>query len=248
MKPRTPHELEYFRKSGEISARAMKKALKAALPGVNLLELEKIARGEIEGSGAKCAFETVPGYNFATCLCLNEEVVHGKPRDITIKKGDILTIDLGAQYNGWCTDMAWSIQVGGGESKLLKIGEEAMWAGVNMAVEGSRVGDISSAIQEVVEKKGGFKVVRTLVGHGIGQKLHESPEIPGFGRAGEGALLKSGMTLAVEAIYTESSSEVKLSSDGWTYISRDGSLAGMFEMSLTVGEGRAEVVTDWRRV
>jgi methionyl aminopeptidase len=237
--------------------------------GVNLMEIEQAVEDVIKSLGGQSSFKTVPGYRWTTCLTDNNEVVHGIPRDYVLREGDILSIDLGAVFEGWHSDCAWSVLIRGkgeGESRqrraspgagvkgdiekerFLKIGEEAMWAGVKQAVAGRQIGDIGSAMQNVVEAKGGYKVVRTLVGHGIGRALHEDPEVPGFGRAGVGIKLQSDETLAIESIYTESSYDVKLAADNWTYVSSDGSLAGMFEMTVIVGEKQPEVLTDWRKV
>lgn len=247
MKARTKEELDFIRKSGQISAVALKKGLSKAEIGANLLDIERVVREAIEEGGADPAFMTVEGYEWATCLCLNDEVVHGVPRDIILKEGDLFTIDTGARYKGWCTDTAWTIKVGGGTNKLLSVGEEAMWAGIKQARAGNRVGDISAEMQRVIEKENGFCVVRSLVGHGIGKKLHEDPQIPGYGRKGTGPLLVEGMTVAIEAIYSESSMDVKMASDDWTYLTEDGSMAGMFEMSVIVGATGPEVLTDWRK-
>lgn len=247
MKPRTEEELNLMRKSGEITAKALKKVLESVKEGVNMLELEKIAVDEITKLGGKPSFMTVPGYKWATCLTVNDEVVHGIPRDIVLRKGDILSIDIGALYEGWHTDAAWSLVVGGGKSKFLETGEKALWKAIDQAKDGNRIGDISNAIQSTIEGEG-FGVVESLVGHGVGKSLHEDPEIPGIGRAGTGGVLKKGMTIAIEAIYTESSPEVVLSSDKWTIVSADESMGGLFEMSVIIGENSAEVLTDWRDV
>ena len=255
--PRTNEEIELLRKSGEISAIALKKVLESVKEGVSLLELEKIAEDEIIKNGGESSFKSVPGYFHTTCLTVNDEVVHGLPRDIVLKKGDILSIDLGTVYKGWHTDCAWSVIVsgkGGGKrrkneklEKFLKAGEKALWDGIDKAQNGNKVGDISNAIQTEIEKNG-YRVVRSLVGHGVGKELHEEPEIPGYGAKGKGITLKSGMSLAIEAIYTESTPEVDLASDGWTIVSGDGSLGGLFEMSVIVLDKGCEVLTDWRSV
>jgi methionyl aminopeptidase len=244
---KTPEEIEVMRQSGIISAKALKKTITAVKPGVSLHTLEKIATDEIERLGAKSAFKTVPGYHWTTCLTINEEVVHGIPRDITLQEDDILSIDLGALLQGWYTDTAWSVVVGGGESDFLKIGEQALWTAVDQAVEGNTIGHISEAIQKTIEAKG-YSVVRTLIGHGVGKALHEAPEVPGYGKAGDGPLLKSGMTLAIEVIYTSGGPEVVLADDNWTIVTQDGSLGGLFEMTVVVGKESAEVLTDWRGV
>jgi methionyl aminopeptidase len=247
VKPRSPEELELMRKSGEMSAKALKNVIKAVKSGVTLAELEKVVADTIEGLGGTSSFKTVPGYHWYTCININEEVVHGIPREIVLKKGDKVSIDLGALYKGWHTDTAWSLIVDEEPSKFLRVGEEALWKGIKNAVAGKRVGDISHAIQETIEGSG-YEVVRSLVGHGVGKELHEGPEIPGFGKAGTGPVLQEGMTIAIEAIYTESTQDVVLAEDGWTIASSDGSLGGLFEMSVIVGKNEAEVITDWRKV
>lgn len=252
--PRTLKEQKLLKKSGSITAHALKKGLEVATVGANLLEIERVVEEEIKRLGGESSFKTVPGYHWTTCLTINNEVVHGVPRDYVLKEGDVLSIDLGAIYEGWHTDAAWSVLVESRESRVenrekkrfLQIGEEAMWAGLKQALMGNRIGDIGAAMQMVVEKKGGYRVVRTLVGHGIGRELHEEPEVPGFGEKHTGIVLKEGMSLAIEAIYTESSYDVKLAPDKWTYVSADGSLGAMFEMSVIVGKKSALVLTDWR--
>lgn len=245
--PRTSEELDLMRKSGRISAKALKRALDASIQGVSLLEINKVAEDEILKLGGEASFKTEPGYNFATCLTINNEVVHGIPRGIKLKLGDVLSIDVGAIYKGWHTDTAWSKVVGKESSEFLKVGEKALWAGIDKAVDGNRIGDISAAIQDIVEGAG-YKIVKSLVGHGVGKKLHEDPEIPGFGTRGTGSLLKAGETLAIEVIYTSGSGEVEHSSDGWTIISSDGSMGGLFEMSVVVGKKSPEILTDWRDI
>ena len=241
-------ELDLMRKSGEISAKALKKTMDSAEVGVTLKQLDQIAESEIKRFGAKSAFKTVPGYNFATCLTVNDEVVHGIPREVKLRRGDKLSIDLGALYKGWYTDVAWSISVGTGlneKTPFLKAGEKALWSAIDKAIPGNHVGDISSAIQNIIEESG-FSVVRSLIGHGVGKALHEAPEIPGVGVGGEGSVLKMGMTLAIEVIYTGGAPDVSLSSDGWTVMTLDHSLGGLFEMTVVIKKDAPEVITDWR--
>jgi len=247
MKPRTADELELMRKSGKMSALALKNVIAAVKSGVSLKELEEVVAKTIEAEGGTASFKTVPGYNWYSCININEEVVHGIPRDIVLKKGDKVSIDLGALYKGWHTDTAWSVIVDEEPSVFLRVGEEALWAGVKKAVAGNRIGDISHAIQTTIEG-GGFEVVRSLIGHGVGKELHEEPEVPGYGKAGTGMVLQEGQTIAIEAIYTESTQEVVLAPDGWTIASEDGSLGGLFEMTVIIGKDKAEVITDWRKV
>lgn len=238
------YELRLMRQSGRIAAAALKKSLESVKLGVSELEVDKIAREEIYKLGGDLSYKTVPGYKFATCITVNEQVVHGVPTDRKFEKGDLVSIDLAVVYKGWHTDCAWTILLGKNteKEKFLKAGEEALRDGIAWAVEGGRVGDISNAIQTKVEGSG-YSVVRSLVGHGVGRSLHEPPEIPGFGVKGSGAFLKSGMTLAIEVIYAKGTSDVVLGSDGWTYYSADNSWAAVFEMTVTVGKGEAEVLT-----
>lgn len=246
---RNSYELKLMKESGKIAASALKKALDAAKPGVTGLEIDKIAERQIYKLGGDLSYKTVPGYKFATCITVNDAVVHGLPTAGKLKEGDLVSIDLAVSYKGWHTDCAWSKIVQSNETtvendkkKFLQIGEEALWEGVGQAVEGNRVGDISNAIGSKVESEG-YHIVRTLVGHGVGRNLHEDPEIPGVGKKGTGNILKTGMTLAIEVIYTKGTPEVILGSDGWTYYSADQSWGGLFEMTVAVGKSRPEVIT-----
>lgn len=236
------YELKLMRESGRIAATALKKALQAIKVGVSGLEIDKIAEEEIYRLGGDLSYKTVPGYKFATCITINEQVVHGIPTGDKLIKGDLVSIDLAVEYRGWHTDCAWSMIVGGKKEEFLEKGKEALWDGVAQAVLGNRVGDISATIQSKVEGAG-YSVVRSLVGHGVGKSLHEKPEIPGYGNAGTGAILKEGMTLAIEVIYAKGSYEVVLDSDGWTYSTADKSWGGLFEMTVVVGKDKAEVLT-----
>lgn len=253
VKVRSEQELELMRKSGQISAKALKKVIESVRVGITGIELDQIATEEIKKQGGQLAFTSVPGYKWASCITVNEQIVHGIPSNQVFKEGDLVSIDLGTIYQGWFSDSAWSVLVreqGTGDReqsekiKFLKIGEEALWKGIEMAVDGNRVGDIGSAIQKEVEGAG-FSIVRSLVGHGVGKELHEEPEVPGYGRANKGLLLKSGMTLAIEVIYTMGRPEVVLENDGWTVSAADGSLSGLFEMTIVVGKKKAEVLTGW---
>lgn len=254
MRSHNSFELKLMRQSGQIAASALKKAIGAVKVGVTGLKLDEIAGKEMHRLGGDWSYKTVPGYKHATCITINEQVVHGIPTDIKIKDGDLVSIDLAASYKGWHTDCAWTVLVrrrktedGRQKERFLKVGEEALWDGISQAIEGNRVGDISHAIQSRVEGAG-YSVVRSLVGHGVGRSLHEEPEVPGYGMMGEGVKLLGGMTLALEVIYAQGNYQVVLDSDGWTYKTADGSLAGLFEMTVVVGDKKAEVLTNWRNI
>lgn len=243
-KVRNRYELDLMRKSGDISKAALKKALEGVKIGVSELEINKIAEEEVYRLGGDLSYKSVPGYKFATCITVNDQVVHGIPTDRKFVSGDLVSIDLAVVYRGWHTDCAWSVLLGKDpeKEKFLKIGEQALWDGVAQALDGNRVGDISSAIQNRVEGAG-YSAVRSLVGHGVGRSLHEEPEIPGYGKQGTGMLLRDEMTLAIEVIYTAGSYEVLLGEDGWTYSAADKSWGGLFEMTVIVGKDRSEVLT-----
>lgn len=245
MKSRNTYELDLMRKSGVISAQALKRALDSIAVGVTELELDNIAKEEIYKLGGDLSYKSVPNYKYATCITVNDEVVHGIPTERKIQDGDIVSIDLAVEFKGWHTDCAWSILVGKDleKKRFLKIGEKALREGIDQAVAGNRIGDISYTIQDTVEK-GGYQVVRSLVGHGIGRSLHEEPEIPCFGKRGAGPILLSGATLAIEVIFAKGSSQLSLQKDGWTFKTADGGWGGLFEMTVIVGKKEAEVLTE----
>ncbi|MDD5415582.1 MAG: type I methionyl aminopeptidase [Candidatus Daviesbacteria bacterium] len=256
MRARNSYEQKLMRQSGLIASKALKAALGKVKLGATGFEVDKIVEKEIYAQGGDLSYKTVPGYKYATCITVNEGVVHGIPTDRKFVDGDLVSIDLAVMYKGWHTDCAWSVLVSGQETenkeqlektKFLKIGEAALWDGIVQAVDGNRVGDISAAIQARIEGAG-YSVVRSLVGHGVGRSLHEDPKIPGFGAKGKGVGLESGMTLAIEVIFTSGSPELVLGSDRWTYYTADRSWGGLFEMTVIVGKGKAEVLTDWRKV
>lgn len=245
------YELSLIRKSGQIAGSALKKTIEAVKAGVSGLDLDKIAEKEIYSLGGDLSYKTVPGYKYATCVTINEQVVHGIPTTRKFKAGDVVSVDLAVEYRGWHTDCAWSklvqsvkgkVQSEKEKQEFLQAGEQALQDGIAHAVEGNRVGDISAAIQSMVEGAG-YSVVRALVGHGIGKKLHEEPEIPGYGQKGTGMILKSGMVLAIEVIYAQGDYDLVLEKDGWTYSTADGSLGGLFEMTVIVGKEKPEALT-----
>ncbi len=247
---RTEPEISYLRESGRITALALKKAISFAKVGVSLIEIDKIAEEEILRLGGQASFKSVPGYFWATCLTVNEEVVHGIPRDIRLNNGDVLSIDLGANYKGWHTDSAWTIIVGSGDSekkRFLRIGEETLWKSIAECKKENQIGDISATIQSGIEQAG-YSVVKSLSGHGVGRKPHEEPVIPEYGSFKTGMFLKSGMSLAIEVIYTEGKGDIYQKEDNWTLASVDKSLGGLFEMSVIVNKEKANVLTDWRKV
>lgn len=251
IKKRNSYEISLMRKSGKIAGSALKKAIDSIKVGVSELEIDKIAADEIYRLGGDLSYKSVPGYKFATCITPNEQVVHGIPTDRKFVSGDLVSVDLAVEYRGWHTDCAWSVLVSGQgtgdrqqdeKKKFLKVGQEALYDGIARAVDGNRVGDISSAIQQRIEGAG-YSVVRSLVGHGVGKGLHEEPEIPGYGQKGTGPILKNGMSLAIEVIYSRGKYDVILEKDGWTYSTADSSWGGLYEATVIVGKKKAEILT-----
>lgn len=246
---KTPREIISMREGGKKLGGILRELLTMSTVGVNLLDLEKHARERIREVGGQPSFTTVEGYPFVTCLCINEEVVHGMPRDYALRDGDVLTIDIGMIYQGLHTDTASSILIGTGndvkKQQFLKTGEMALGKAIEAAIAGNRVGDISSAIQTTIEAAG-YNVVADLTGHGVGKVLHEEPMIPEYvrGEIGRTPLLVRGMTLAIEVIYAMGQgSIIYKSDDGWTLESKDRSLTATFEHTIGIGEVQSDVLT-----
>jgi methionyl aminopeptidase len=235
-----------MKQGGQMAAYVMEKILKSIKPGLSKSQLDILAREEIINSGAQPSFMTVPGYHWATCITINEEVVHGVPNEDRIKEGDLVSLDLGILWKDFHTDLARTIGVGDislEKKDFLETGKVALERAIGACKVGAQVGDISRTIQGLIEGKR-YQVVRVLTGHGIGRKLHEDPQIPGFRQKDKGAILKEGMTLAIEVIYSMGKSEVCYKgNDGWTLRTRDGSLAGLFEDTVAITKDGPIVLT-----
>lgn len=240
-------KLDVMREGGEKLGRILQKLLAMAQPGVSLLDIEFLADQLIKQAGGVASFQTVKGYQWATCLCVNDVVVHGIPTTYQLQEGDLLTIDVGLLYKGFHTDTAWTKEIKSQKHKMfLKVGEEALWKAIGQARAGNRVGHISQAIQMVIEGAG-HGIVKSLVGHGVGRELHEAPQIPGFVKGSVEATqqLKNGMTLAIEVIYAMGDGRIVYpNDDGWSIASRDGSLTAVFEHTIAVTEGEPTVLTE----
>jgi len=250
-------DIEKMRVGGKISAQVREDILKKAKPGVNTWELEEYARDKIKELGGEPGFMRVPGYDYATCINLNEGLVHGIPsKDIVVREGDLFTVDLGTFYEGFHTDCAWSIIIrnrhtafrepqekeGKEKKRFLEAGEEALAAATRQCVPGNFVGDISHAIQENIENAG-YTVIRALVGHGVGEDLHEGPQIPCYGNSGKGSLLEEGLTVAIEVLYAVGGPAIETVKDGWTIKTKDNSLSGLFENTVAITKDGPEVLT-----
>ena len=216
-----------------------------AKPGITTLALNQIAEKEAGKRSAKPAFKGYSGYPHALCCSLNEQVVHGMPSSRKLVEGDILSIDFGVIYDGFYGDAALTLPIGEiseSAQRLLRVTEESLYAAIAATQPGNRLSDISYAVQSYVEQRG-YSVVRDFVGHGIGKNLHESPQIPNFGRPGRGVRLKSGMVLAIEPMINEKGPEVRVLEDGWTAVTCDGGLSAHFEHTVAVTEEGPEILT-----
>lgn len=243
---KTKEEIEKMRTAGRVVAAALTEVAASVVPGkTTTLDLDKLAETVIRTHGAIPSFKGYKGYPNATCIAVNEEVVHGIPGPRPLKEGDIVGIDLGAILEGYHADSAITIPVGGVSSevqRLLKVTREALFVGIRMAVAGNRLTDISHAIQQYAESYR-FSVVRELVGHGIGRAMHEEPQVPNFGRPGRGPRLEAGMTLAIEPMVNAGGYGVETLQDGWTIVTKDRSLSAHFEHTVAVTENGPDVLT-----
>ncbi len=243
---KTGRELSIMKEACRISAGALKVIGQAVEPGVTTGELDRIAEKYILSQGAKPNFKNYQGYPATACISINDGVIHGIPSDKrVIKSGDIVSVDLGAVFEGYHGDNAATFAAGdisADAKRLIDTTRESLYEGIKFARAGGRVGDIGHAIQKYVESRG-FSVVRDFVGHGIGTKLHESPEVPNFGISGKGIRLLPGMTIAIEPMINFGRPDVKILPDGWTVLTKDGSLSAHFEHTVAITPDGPQIMT-----
>lgn len=234
---KTSRELKLMRDAGRVSSRALKLAGSMVEPGVSTWEIDRAVRRYIEEQGAKPTFLGYGGFPASACISVNEVVIHGIPHKGTIlKQGDIVSIDVGATYEGFVGDNAWTFpcgQVSPEAQALMDATRESLFEGIQAAKAGNRIGDVGSAVQRYAEARG-YSVVRDFVGHGVGAKMHEDPSVPNYGTPGRGVRLLPGMTIAIEPMITQGVKEVKTLGDGWTTVTADGKLAAHFEHSIAI--------------
>lgn len=238
-------EIEKIRRAGCIVAGAIEELKKRVCPGIKTRDLDRIAEEFIMKNGGTPAFKGYRGYPNTTCISVNEEIVHGIPAERVIKEGDIVSIDLGVQLNGYYGDGAVTFPAGNINSKakrLLEITETSLYRAIDTAVIGNRVSDISYSIQSYIEDAG-YSVVREFVGHGIGRSLHEDPPVPNFGEPGKGARLKAGMVLAIEPMVNIGGSDLIVLENGWTAVTKDRSLSAHFEHTVAITEDGPLILT-----
>ena len=234
-----------MRVAGRIVAEVLAVVQESVKPGVTTLALNAIAEREVEKRGAKPAFKGYSGYPFSLCCSPNNQVVHGWPVNKELQEGDILSLDFGAYYDGFYGDAAVTVPVGKVSSKAQAIiiaTRESLDCAISNSITTNRLSDISHSVQAYVESAG-FSVVRDFVGHGIGRRLHENPQVPNYGVPGKGAKLKAGMVLAIEPMVNEGSYDVKVLADGWTAVTVDGMLSAHFEHTVAITDNGPEILT-----
>ena len=243
---KSAHEIELMRRAGKITAAARALAGEMVKPGVTTHEIDKAVYRFIKSQGAEPSFLNYSGYPASVCVSVNDEIIHGIPGPRVLKEGDIVSVDVGAYIGGVHGDCAGTYpcgQVSDEAMRLIRVTQQSFFEGIKYAREGCRLSDISAAVQAYVEANG-FSVVREYVGHGIGRRMHEPPEVPNFGNPGHGPRLLRGMTIAVEPMVNAGSAAIKQMPDGWTVKTADGKNAAHYENSLLITAGEPELLTD----
>ena len=244
---KTDEEIEILRENNILVSRTLAEVGRHIREGVTTREINRIAETFIRDNGAEPAFLGYQGYPASICISINEQVVHGIPGDRVIKEGDIVSVDVGTFLKGFVGDSAYTFAVGEVSKEarqLLEVTKEALYKGTAQAKAGNRVGDISAAVQEYAESFG-YGVVRELVGHGVGRKMHESPEVPNFGARGRGPLLKEGMVICIEPMINMGTKAVVFERDGWTVRTKDNKPSAHFEFAVAIRHDGADILTDF---
>ncbi|MEG1517265.1 MAG: type I methionyl aminopeptidase [Raoultibacter sp.] len=243
---KSPAEIEAMKEAGRISAKVLREVGARVQPGVSTLELDRFAEAMIRFEGGIPAFKGYGGFPGSICASVNEQIVHGIPSEgVILQEGDILSVDTGATVNGWVGDNAWTFAVGKISpinQRLLDVTEKCMWAGLDAARPGNRLGDIGAAVQEIAEEAG-FGVVREYVGHGIGRNMHEDPNVPNYGRKHTGLKLEVGMVLAIEPMINVGTYKTRQMSDGWLVCTFDGKPSAHFEKTVAITEDGPLILT-----
>ncbi len=245
---KSPQEVATLREAGRINAQALDAARQLIRPGVTTAELDAAAEEVIRKHGAVPTFKGYPGpypYPASICVSINEQLVHGIPGKRKLQAGDVVSIDCGSTFEGFVGDSAFTIGVGEVSpqaQRLIEITEQALYIGIKQMRANKRVGDVSAAIQEFVENSG-FNVTREYTGHGVGRQMHEGPQVPNYGIAGRGQILRQGMTIALEPMVLVGTSQTRVLPDQWTVVSADGSLTAHWEHSVAITDGDAQILT-----
>jgi methionyl aminopeptidase len=244
---KTPEEIDAMAEAGQIVARCLAMVAGLVREGVTTGELDRAAEKFIRTQGGEPAFKGYRGFPASICSSPNSMVVHGIPGDYALQRGDVLSIDVGVEYEGWVADAAVTVSLRPTSpiaSKLLKATREALEAGIEQCRAGNRIGDVSHAVQQRVERDG-LSVIRSLVGHGIGRQMHEDPQVPNFGERGRGPLIEEGMVICVEPMVAAGRHGVRMGDDNWAIYSEDGSLTAHFEHTIAVTAAGPRILTPW---
>ena len=244
---KTEEQIELVRKSSLLVAKTHAEIAGLIKPGVTTLQLDSLAEEYIRDNGGEPAFKGYNGFPNTLCVSPNEQVVHGIPNNLQLKDGEILSVDCGVLMNGYYGDSAFTYEVGeihSSKRELIKVTKESLYKGIDFAIEGNTIGDISYAIQQYVEGFG-FSVVRELVGHGLGRNLHESPEVPNYGERGLGIKLKEGLVIAIEPMINMGSRQILQHADGWTITTVDKKPSAHFEHTIVVRKRKAEILSSF---
>ena len=242
---KTENEIEKMQKAGRILANCHKEIKKMIRPGISTYDIDKFAEEFIKKNGATPEQKGYQGYPFATCTSVNDEICHGFPGKKPLRNGDIVTVDMVVNLNGWLADSAWSYAVGNiseEAKKLMEVTEKSLYIGIEKAVAGNRIGDISYAIQSYVEAQG-FSVVRDFVGHGIGKEMHEEPQVPHFGRPGRGPRTTTGMVFTIEPMINVGTYHCTIDNNNWTARTKDGKLSCQYEHTIAITENGVIIIT-----
>lgn len=252
---KTDEEVELLREANLLIGKVLAELAKLIQPGVTTLQLDKVAEEFIRDHGAEPTFKDFPNpygppFPASICTSVNEQVVHGIPNDRPLQEGDIVSIDCGTRLNGFCGDSCYTFPVGEVSEEtrmLLTTTKEALYKGIEQAVTGHRIGDISYAVQQHCESNG-YGVVREFVGHGVGHEMHEEPQVPNYGTRGKGSLLKNGMCIAIEPMITMGTKEIYMQEDKWGIITRDRKYAAHYEHSLCVRKGKPDILSSFEEI
>lgn len=242
---KSPAEIELMRVSSRIVAEVLARVKEEVKPGVTTLELNDLAEAEALSRGARPAFKGYSGYQYSLCCSVNNEVIHGLPSRRRLQDGDILSVDFGVLRDGFYGDSAVTIPVGTitpEAERLMTVTRESLYVAIDQCKLGNRLSDVSHAVQQYVEARG-YSVVREFVGHGIGRKLHEDPQVPNYGPPGKGVRLKPGMVLAIEPMINQKGHEVRVLDDGWTTVTCDGGLSAHFEHTVAITENGPDILS-----
>lgn len=247
---KTEAEIELLRSSNQLVSKTLAELARIIKPGITTLELDRVAEEYIRDNGAVPGFKGYNNFPNTLCTSVNDEVVHGIPSMYLLKEGDIVSIDCGVILDGYYGDSAFSFAVGeisGEKKRLLDVTRRSLEMGVKQAISGNRIGDISWAVQSEAEE-GGYSVVRELVGHGLGKRLHEPPEVPNYGKRGKGIKLKKGLVICIEPMINLGARNVRQMKDGWTIRTADGKPSAHFEYAVAVGKEAADVLTTFEYI